>query len=666
MGLWDFYDQRPTQPAWFVNDVPGEFLVPFEFHQSRGPDPATFEFFCSDDRFEGLENPVSITFVAPNNDNLQQSVVTFENWWIVGSRKTNKGLTGYTLADIRWKLKKGSISRDYNVIGADGEYRDGSRPSGSESWTVLGAAKDALELLVSNVEDDDGRTLMERPAVLIRTETSEIVDKTLPDNLGNSSAGGFVAANLRTIVEQLLGESGDIVPTRDGRLAIVDRHEPVNIDFFHQYGQLDGEVGERSNRWARHKTVRIRFPKRIGSTMIITVPDGSGEVTTIPDGGRDDNRIRIVAENVVPDPADRPDAVTEPEDQKYVTFTEFYGNGDVMAYNITDATLRKYLFEKEIVELSDDDGNPRYARSTLLRAIQLERNAREHWRRTFRVEPDFGRRRYVDIQLGTLQLDGTTAPPFVRMDYAEVRRWPAGSYGEMTFNLTSTKYESPFVAAWMVYQQDLIFRLIEQPTPASVASVVPGHIAEETMCKLALDKESGDPVTGEDLPLSTLNLCQVKPGPWTIEVDWHGHYVGETDRTYDVDLELYPDAESGVIDVLADGVDALFRDFSFDGDPFGGKEDLVIINHDAVTERAEWIRDHVKLSYEQDRFGMCTFNGVQVLSEGGFEPRGDLFDVSIHVGSRDAWTIDTVLDVRPEFRLPLRQPQVPIKAKAIR
>ena len=106
---------RPQVTGWYLNDVPGEFIYPFVWSLTRGTDPHIATIAASDDRFEELENPVSLTVVAPDPLGRSADVVTFENLYILERRRAQKGLYFYVLGDVRWALGLATITRAYNV-----------------------------------------------------------------------------------------------------------------------------------------------------------------------------------------------------------------------------------------------------------------------------------------------------------------------------------------------------------------------------------------------------------------------------------------------------------------------------------------------------------------------------------------------------------------------
>lgn len=637
---------RPTQTFWWLDDVPGMNVAPWEWRQTRGADPYAVEIVCGDRRFDGLSNPVTLTVHTPDGDGAV-SEQQWKNLWILERESTRKGVWFYTLADVRWALLYGRLNAEYNVWGYGGRWRESSLNNRAIPYTIETAMRDA----VRRFSDSAGLLGV---SLVTDTTLDEIRVKPLRMNLGNSRGGGWAGGKWVEVMNALMeGSPATIVPRRDGNLALVDGTSALVRDEVEKHILLDGKLGEKEVHWQLPKKCIVQFQKRHGSHFVNLTQPISSHLEAL--GIRSYSLVgdfRMNIENVLP--VYNEDSRGQPE---YLSMRQNAWGGEFFTRN--PSTLPRNVHILLGVKMVDREIRHRYLQPHMFNrtdlpaagrpvAAAIEQIIRAYWRRLYRIVDDENRERYADIRLGELQADGTTGEPIVVANWVQHHRTTIGGDwgGDVSKNLGPG--QSPFNARWEDKQAGLIYLVLER-TPPSLATVYPGALEKQIRIM--------DPARAIQDDAETLFECLGEfSADYYLAVPWNALYIGPNNRLKEVSVPLFQDGDRPHVYVRAENMTANYS-MTPGGliDPITGRHRLInkFLNEDLVEKQAKLIGDQVKKSFELDRAGLLEFGGVRVLADLGDEAevKGDLHEIAVHFGGGDnLWEIRTTMEFRPDQR----------------
>ena len=254
----------PQSTFWYLNGIPGEFIAPWTWAQTRGTTPHVASFYASDDRFEQLKNPVTLVIGAPDATMAGSSLAIFENLFLLEKQRSAKGLREYTLADIRWLLNSGEFTGSFNILGYKDRYRPDSLRGAQEPFSRQQAVQVALAELIVSISAREGRIIVPAPRVTFDLSADSALYERLPNNLGNSAGGGWVGAGLSEFLPALLGGAADLVVARGGHLRITDKHAAVVNGIDTGLILLDGVLDRKEIKWQKPRKCIVQFEQRVG------------------------------------------------------------------------------------------------------------------------------------------------------------------------------------------------------------------------------------------------------------------------------------------------------------------------------------------------------------------------------------------------------------------
>lgn len=644
--------------GFWINDIPGEFAPgkTIDIRYTRGTTPYSFSFVVregreADGKLLPLKNPVAIKIECASANSRGKRSITLKGWYILSRRGMEDGWVQYELVDGRWRQQFNKLTAQYNIKSYGGEYRADSL-NGKSPWKALEAAKDALTKL--------GYTLgkMDVPADLQTVQ--------LPDNLGNSDAGGYATEDQYRFQPQMLEPLRcDTVFDKDGRLMITDR-ATVRSDKLKKFIRTGGNVSTADVHWQKPKTLVMEAQKKVERRFRFL----EFGATTSPD------KVNPQIENVIPNwnPAD-PDAKLE-----YVNIEDWFdilngalstpgtggtdANGDPRTVGGSDFAkfigmsidkLRDVFMAPSLYPVNDSDELTSQDLAILDAAEGL---MREHWRLVFRVVPvsddpaSQARARYAGVEINRLGADGTASPDgAVFMDYVVDLRHGQRKKGENPLNATfsenvrfSISKPAPF-AAKMLDPDTLVFELVPKKAKFHQKGYYPGL--------LETPKSHGNmqaALRGQDI---TNDVCARFDSRFELVVYWFGLWAGSIEggeqfaRTHKVRQSLYPDGE---IDELVLRCDELTANFGYTDGTFPG----ALLNGPQLNEKCTQLNKQVKQMLDQKNAGISRHGGIDVLVDGKVWVGGDIHEIAIRIGERAPASIDTIVTVLPGAR---REPE---------
>lgn len=630
-----------TPSRFWIDDTPGEFVPGhvIDVRLARGFGYHTFslkvrEGWRCDSELQQKKNAVTLKFECAAENVTQATALEFEEWYILARRALEWGWVEYTFADQRWMHRHNKLTAQYNIVSYGGKHRKDSLKGGTRPWTCIDAAEDALTKLGFDVIID--------PKL-----PQHLLSRELPDNLGNSDAGGFVGASLPEFGPLMLEPVRcDVVPTQDGKLMITDRVREASKDL-KGYIHIGGQVREADVHWQKPKKLIVEFEKRIERRWTY---DETGATSAT-------DQVTPQLENVAPRwDADRPDEIDrfvpigdvgDPVSNALIPLLNLRLTYDspMSLARLKALFMAPTLYDTEKGSLTPEQvGKLRIAEGYL----------REHYRRTFRVKQSISdvenvRARWARPEIGRLQSDGTNKPDgAVFMDYTVDLRYPQRRAGESALqaafseNITySLGRPAPFKAEW-IDKSESIFALRENNPTFHKRGYYPGLLTGR-------GKHYGnmkEVLRGKKLAIdSTVDFRD----DFKLTVYWHGIFLGAPlgseryARTHKVEKALFP---SGPVDSLTLRCDSLTANFGYDG-TFPGE----LLNGTELDEKARELQRETKDALTQGRAGVMRHGGLDVLAVGKFHVGGDIHEIAILVGQRAAFSIDTHITVLPGARL---------------
>ena len=627
------------------NKFPVAFIRPFTVALQRGVAPYYFtmlanpvgELDATSPNMIGYKNPVDIVFGAPDDSSRAIEFLTFKRWYITSSKVVDSKFVEYTLADCRWIGRYKKLTKSYNVKAYDDEYRSQSLNGGAE-WTAFDAITDALKAY--GLEVDTGHF-----------KDTTLLAKKLPDNLSSRKGGGLFGSPMMEALPPMLESiRADLVPTKDGKVAIVDRTADSSA-VFAERAYNEGAISAKQVHWQIPKTVRVVFGKRYGSRF--EVVQTSSAATSA--GGASEP----VIENVCPD--------LDPENPtKEVSFTE------LVAYATETLGLTETQIEQRFMRPSLLNDNEYDAKTNepgvVAPKLFSEGIVRKFWRTCWRVATDTqaekdARRSFADINLGKLAADGTTkAAGGVAANYVFVRRFgmlddPQASALTARFSKNIEFGEAaPFVAKWLD-PRELIFTVDPDPTPQSIKSVFLGALSTDIriMDNAAQAFWDGD---------GKVNLLCESAFEHNLQmyVYWNGLLVeqyGDVSPEHVIERPCVTgNAQPGEIDSVTIRVDDITANFvTFQEltsyQPF---HESSIVNTLELEERADFVAQEVADTYKMRKAGVLIFQGVGMIARNKVQVSGDIYECSVLVGRTAPHTIELQYVVQPATRSPLTKP----------
>jgi hypothetical protein len=635
-----------TPSRFWIDGTPGEFVPGqvIDVRLARGYGYHTFtlkvrEGWRCDSELQQKQNAVTLKFECAAQNVTQATSIECKEWYILARRALEWGWVEYTFADQRWHKRHNKLTAQYNIISYGSKYRKDSLYAASRAWTCLEAAEDALQQLGFQVTID--------PKL-----PQHLRSVTLPDNLGNSEAGGFFGASLPEFGPLMLEPIRcDMVPTLDGKLMITDRVREQSKDL-KGYVHIGGQVREADVHWQKPKKLIVEFEKRVERRWTFT--EVSGTATASPG-----DPLTPQLDNVAPRwDADDPDSIDG--------FVPIGDVGGYAAYDLIPLLNLRLTFAGvvSLLVLKNHFMAPTLynTESATITPKQLgklriaEALLREHWRRTFRVRVsttaiDDVRSRYAHPEIGRLQEDGTNRPDgAVFCDYVVDLRYPQRRAGDHPLNAVfsenvaySQARPAPFSARW-IDRGDLVFQLVEGAPRFNKRAYYPGLLDGK-------GKHYGDikNVIRGKAKLAIDSSVKFRNN-FTLVVYWHALFLGlpgsqarQYQRTHKVEKLLFGNGE---VDSLTLRCESMTANFGYDG-TFPG----ALLNSPALADEAIRMQRETRDALTQGRAGIMRHGGLDVLAVGGFHVAGDIHEVAILVGQRAAFSIDTHITVLPGARL---------------
>lgn len=633
----------------FLNDIPVQFIKPFEIRLSRGWEPWRFAVGVTDDRFDELDNPITIKIETVGEFNDDTSILELENWHVTAKLRNNENSYDLIIQDSRWLGQYSKLIASYNIKwwGEESDYRQETTDAG-DAWNAIDAVEDALFKL--------GFTVDTNPQIPTAIEFMK-----LPDNLGPSPGGGFAGVSYREAMPILAASIAiDVIQIPNGNLKIVDRVTDQS-QFFVGQPAIAGRIEPRIFKWSQPQNLIVLIPKRIERRFdyleISPVQTAAGKPFHTGLGLNSD------LENVIPD--------YEPTGNVAGgEYKEFYG------------------------EVQD---NVRYGRNTVLRRIKIpgifpwgdptfmrrfgggaggkvgpaeeytryrwfETQMQNCWRRIFRVKKETFKvgevmRPFANIQLGRLAQDGTTrSGDAVHMDYVKINRYahyppgkgPGVKGGTMFDAIYSDNIDideinpAPFEVSWLT---DDVDELILQVTPR-IAQVhereyIPGAYRRSLKLGDIQDLVNNEPI---EIIESTVEMLAF----FRMQIYYHGLQVeditalgDEGKRMFELKRSLFPSGEGPDLFIKANDITA---NFSFVDDGYPSINELQ--NFLELQIETDRIQFEVGKSYTAGKHGSITYGSVfPIVAD--ILTGGDIYDTIISVGVDQQFTISVSYLVIP-------------------
>lgn len=622
-----------------INGIPVESMNEFEIHLSRGVDPWIFTVVSSDNRFDGLENPVTIELSAPDRNLVAGATLTLYGWHLVMSRPVDPGRTAYTFADARWRASYNKFSGSFNMVWADGT------PWESRRWTCVQAAEYAMERFGL------------RPDIGLHDISDEMFSKELPNNLGNTEEGGFHSASMHEVFPKLLEPiRADLIITPSGNCRIVGRSDSNSNKTLRQkriydvpdYSMIGGSVGERVIRWQVPREIVVQFRRKIEGVFYFA-EEGGGRTFARPLAPK----IGML-QNVARDP-----------DGDFRNFGEasgewtrgWIGPGSAVGH------MRRFWFRPELFPFDAVPENLRSAPDWAGRVIDAEEQLRMAWRRYYRVDfTDEPSRACSRIRLGRLdEGGGTLSAGGVLCDYTTVHdafvmtrreiQGPSSRMMEGTLSQGRGFTVSPFQAVW-ADEDERVFVIVPTTSGKNTKIVFPGLFESDMTLRLSLTAvESGETV------YNTVRSSPIISAGFKAAVYWNGYVVRPFGWFYEREHSVSRPAHGAGPRVFVPAGD-MTANFRLTGgqtaaemeQAAAGGGSYELLNNDEVQARATEVAQAVLQTYEQGTSGVATCGGVHAIASGGIITGGPIHNTIIQFGGASSYSITTHYEVVPERR----------------
>lgn len=616
-----------------LNNDPIDLVVPTALVINRGTEPSLLELVVRDEenkpgstRYDDLDNPVTIKITTP--DKYQNpAVTTLENWYLVRSEPYAPGLVKLTLMDCRWTATHKRVTKEYNIYvagyGTDTETkRKSSLRFNGELWTCYEAAIDAIQRF--------GLEFKEDPQF-----PRNLKDVSLPRNLGNSAAGGFVGANWSYMLPMLLDPIHcDPVITEDGKITITDR-QTESAKGLQDYVGVEGMVGDRKTDWETPKVVELLLQQRVARRFryIESITTAAGE--------------DLGLENVIPkEERSGGGVITEGHEEILEAIRREWGFNAVQIRSL-------WLGPRVMPQGTRGD-----AQSVIDRKDRWEAYIRESYRQKFRVIDRDGLNTFADILIGHMGADGSTrSDRCVYMPFAYIHKYTylkAGQTIEQYWDTSISSnvnldYENP--APWKAYiffdqKGEVVVQLLPQLDWIRYArEVIPGRTVEPIRFGDAIDIQDDNhilPTQGQTILSSAFQA----------DIYYHGLLV--TDRP-DLGLERLHKVtrdvdQSGKVDKVQYRVDDITANWGHVDTDAVYKDDLSLLNEQEIEQRATYIQSQLQRNFKSGRAGVFKCAGVDAIANGDYWVRGNVHSMTILIGAKRPYTIETQWIVMPEVR----------------
>lgn len=687
--------------------LPLEYNMPFTMKQTRGTAPYFFNVMVSD--ISGLPapggggaagpitgpgagdgpsgTPCSFLFETPAASGSDMIQWEWDSWYLVRVEPAKGTDDAFllTFADERWKAEHKRIDASYNVQWPDGSYRAESLVlSTNERWQTKDAIEDALKKF------GYFETIW-----YARTDLGY-----LPDNMGNSDAGGFVAGTFSEVLDPMLESANLDLIFIDRKPAIVERvGDTANkLNYLRTMPRIVDTVGSGSNGWELPRKLRIHHEVKM--EVALEKVESSSDRTT----SGSDNAFLNEPANVMPrfrheaevgaDWWKDKDGDTAKSEWVEIDehITELFGT----VYDPVERTIARNWFlplilplrrkgpMEEIWESADPTANSLLA----LRKMVITDYLRKSWRRLWRIEyPTDNRpsnasaptiRRISGLKMGRLMPGGdATSKGSVFCDWCEqtihaISYKPGHSFtkefgvnhpyvgravspNDPTTNVPPAPFNARFISE---NGKELIFVLEEVPHGRiGTSDIYPALYASIP--------NFGNPievVNDEYWALNQLNISL--SAVFRMRVFLFGRLIanaqdttstnavpaGIENRSYVHEIDLFPE---GGIDSFDLKVDSMTANFGFSLDQV--KKALgslrnewpeLLLNRDKITENAERIGKQVLNQYSAGEAGGIVTPGVEAMKQ-GICTAGSIHEASVTVGDPDLWAVRCQFIVMP-------------------
>lgn len=663
---------------------PVEWNAQTTVEQQRGHLPHQFSLIVSDEGMKDISNsnPWTAEITVPNGSG-QTRVLKWKGWYLTSFSPypNQEGTFKADFADVRWRMAYNKLTAAYNQTWADGLRRASSLKDAGQNWKTYEAVEDALNKFGFDV----GKNLL-GPA-LKKIE--------LPENLGNSPAGGWVSASLAESIPVMLESiRADMVMGFDGKIYLTGRSIEAGggktssggasaalraLAPIETQDQIAGLIATQEVKWQKPEKILVRFEKIVEGIFLYEESKYENKTAATVDLGLHG----WVVENVTPkyNPSL---AIQSSEWDRIDRVVPF-------AIGILDPIkhVREHYFRPEIFPLQRHP-RTREILDTPNDAIVKDRVGdlvRSTFRKTFRVrtEPDTANpfsepRKIAGIRLGRLDEEGgVVAAGGVYMDYSSwlmLGKPKPGFKGvagpvDMVFSenyplarplpvgsVRAPLTPAPFTTRW-VDPIEMIYEIVaDRPERDTVRRNVFGQLSEPlNYGSLFEHKKKGGSL------MRTPLKGELASG-WRSIVFWSGRQVAplNSGRHRRIEhTETIAAFDDGLVDEVVVKARELTANYVFDdGDllelveaNWVGADDAVpmnLLNKRAIKERAKKIADQIIQSYERNVFGVAVCAGVEPLVQ-GLTTRDDIQLISIRLGDPDPWSITTHIVVQPEVRM---------------
>lgn len=615
----------------FVSGIPFEFATASEIHIARGSQPFEWKFLVTDkEPWSALTNPVVIEIITSGPDG-EATKLVLEKWYITSIEADVSGMYEVTIQDARWPLQRKVFQRSYNITTLERKLRPASALDNfNASWSCISAAENALLSM--------GATVKISPE--LKNSVKNII---LPENLGDSEAGGFTAGTIRDVEAFLELCRCDMTIDRKGNIVIVDRSTNISQGL-DETPTFSGKVGPKDVHWTLPKKINVTFEQRV--ERIFEANLGTG-VTATPVQIYD-----MAIENVAPDfdqsdfPQLRADGT---EIVNWLTVERFVQERLNQTYSVF---LSRFLKDSGIEE------GPGLIDQDLFDKRQLEAIARDSTFKVWKVNLSTvqGGRGWAKMKLGRLGPNGLTLPGGgVFCDWSEYNRfsWVDPSKTDLDIanhrfsrqhkypSTESNKTAAPFSAEWVSDGiHALVFRLSPKRLPNQLKEIVAGLITPDISYG-----DAKDIIDGKD----TLHLEHQSEtaDDFHLKVYWHGLLAtdfGQYKRLHTVQKDGFANGQVESITIKAENITA---NWGYDGGVFPG----TLLNQAELDKRASYIAQQVKQTYESGKSGMMLASGVyHLVGSDKYWTSGNLYDVVIEIGQEQSYTVNTRFIFLPEVR----------------
>lgn len=649
------------------NPIPFEMAAPLALKQTRGLDPFMFSVIMSDisklpaDVSSTNGVPVTIKFTTPGSSYGETATIDWKSWILVRVEPSKSELDTYvvTFADTRWRAMHRRISVSYNLKWPDGNYRQESL-NGASPWNTADAIRNAASLFGFS------EVLFDLPSGYQNTE--------LPNNLGNSNAGGFAFATFGEVMGPMFESlEADPIIGFNGELIATARNGKGKIPQLKALPRVKDTASESINIYERPRTLRVGFEvmceniiQKGGYSSSTNARTLDEPVNVMP--SYQTARLGYELEEI--------DTEGNVAGNYWLPIHEEmseYGYVDNDEFAADQYVAQRYFLDNIVpIPRESPDGYPIESQEAVLRHLWFDGALRNCWRSYWRVKypsdgnenTSMGLRSMARIQLGRLTVDGGV----------RARGVTYGSWSEeFTFGMPVVqrgdpfRYEysknhdydperpSPFIAQWVADTGgELIFRLVP---PSNIRinqkRLFPAIFNTPLSYGNWIDISNDFDISVQEAngKFSTVFVLRVMVAGRLIAEDTRNGFPDEIqNRALIRQRPLYDDGGMESLDLKAYSLTAnyaysnqqLLSNTAFDNWP------SVLLNDSQIDEKMDSLVEQAKRQYESGEAGAIVTPGVLAPSL-GIGTGASIAEMTIMVGNPDPHSITTHYNVMPNL-----------------